>query len=72
MWLPEEQICTISRNVVFHKEEVFKEVSNKTETPKIQSGSSVVDKRKSVQGDKKRQVTFSPNFIQGPSKGLHD
>lgn len=72
VWLPEEQECTISRNVVFHEEEVFKEATKRAETHVVQNGSTVVDKGKSVQIDKGKHVTFSPNLIQGPSKGLYD
>lgn len=72
VWLPKEEICTISRNVVFHEEEVFKEASKNSGTLKIQSVLSDVDKGKSIQECTKKKETFSENLVQGPSRSLHD
>lgn len=71
VWLPEEESCTISRSVIFHEEEVYKEAEKEVEVKSVQNDLVYADKGKSVQREKK-SVSFSPNLIQGPFKGLHD
>lgn len=71
IWMQEEGNCTISRNVIFHEVEVYKD-SLKDVVQPDQSEFSSVYKGKSVLKEKKKCVSFSPNFIQGPSKGIHD
>lgn len=55
VWIPDEGICTISRNVVFDEEKVFKD---------LEASKEVKGNEKSK---KKKRVTFSTYLIRGPS-----
>lgn len=71
VWLPEEESCTISRNVIFHEEEVYKKAEKEVEVKEVQNSPVYADKGKSILKEKK-SVSFSPNLIQSPFKGLQD
>lgn len=71
VWLPEEGKCTISRNVIFHEEEVQKG-SLKTDSPEKLENDKTSLKGKTIMKEDGRRVSFSPNLIRGPSIGKHD
>ena len=72
VWLLEEEKCTISRNVIFHEEEVYKDSQERNDSQKEQDCLAKIDKGKTVEVERKKHVTFSPYLIKGPCKGLHD
>ena len=51
VWLPEEERCTISRNVVFDEEKLYKDPGQ----------------MEAANSKKKKKVTFSTDLIQGPT-----
>ena len=70
VWMPEERICVVSINVIFHEEEVFKD-SVKQES-KRDSSCAKRGQVKKVDKGKGKKVSFSPDLIEGPTSCLHD
>lgn len=69
--MPEEGRCVISRNVIFHEEEMFKD-SLKSQEPRIENAESEKAQGKKTEKRKGKKVSFSPDLIKGPSSCLHD
>lgn len=68
VWMPDERICMISRNVIFHEEEVFKDSLKKQES---KNESSSVEQDQVNKADKGKGKS-SPVLIKGPTSCLHD
>lgn len=59
IWLPEEEKCTISRNVIFNEDEMFRDLKDTVQESREQD--------EEAPGKKVKRVTFNPELIQGPS-----
>lgn len=71
VWLPEEKKCVISRNVIFHEEEVIKHSQGVTKP--VEAGeTNGLNKGKGVLKQDKKRVSFSPDLIKGPSPCKND
>ena len=62
IWIEEEDKCVISRDIIFHEEELYKD----TLKQKDEGDSRKIDETTQKKSKGKR-VTFSENLIQGPS-----
>ena len=62
VWLPDEERCTISRNIIFHEEDSQRTALSREVNEADQKG-----KGKAVIKEDRKCVSFSPRLIRGPT-----